>query len=142
MASRAVEFTDSWWLVDDAPDVGYDGWVEVVLRFDDSSPFEVTMMYEGADGTGVWHQFSRDLLGAGLGSHAGHGLVQVWPADDTGIYVAITDQTDGETWCFIAPRPHIEGFMRETLRLVPRGQESWHLDVPDDVAELLEGSDG
>lgn len=145
MASRAVEYTDMWWLIDESEHVGPDdawGWVEVVLRYDDQQPFEVVLLYENADDVGVCHHFSRDLLGAGLGTHAGGGLVQVWPHTVGGdLYVALTDPDNGETWCFLAPRRHVQDFVTETLRLVPRDKESWFLAVPDDVAELelLEG---
>ena len=134
MASRAVEYTDSWWSFDE------ERWVEILLRYEDSQPFEVAMYQSTDDADVLLCQFSRDLLAAGTGVYVGAGSVQIWPdLHSDSVYVSYAETT-GDL-CFLAPGPHVRDFVAESFRLVARREESWFLAVPDDVAELLEGSD-
>ena len=140
MVSRAVEHTAWWlWIGDDEP-----ADVEITLRYEDVSPFEVALLFTATEvGLVVWC-FARDLLAAGLGGHTGVGNVEVWPHPESGgVMLALHGYrpATGEmaTDVFLAPHDHVAGFVDATLAMVPRGHESTFLadEIDDDLAGLF-----
>ena len=136
MASRAVEYPDMWRVIYDSEHLrhGHPLPVRVVLRYLVDDPFTVALEF---DEDNVWH-FARELLLLGLNTHAGLGDVRIWPQDDA-VFVTLSSPDGCATMA--ASRVGVRRFLMQTTRLVPIGQEVWHQVIPDDVAELLEGSE-
>jgi len=108
------------------------------LRYRASDPYAVSMDFRSSRGTVTW-TFGRDLLADGLHEPAGLGDVHVWPTVDAAgrpvVAIALKAPTGAIT--VTAPRRPVASFVRRSMRLVPQGEESTHLDVDAAVARLL-----
>ncbi|MGN6252471.1 MAG: SsgA family sporulation/cell division regulator [Marmoricola sp.] len=108
------------------------------LRYRAEDPYAVSMDFRSSRGTVTW-TFGRDLLAQGLHEPAGLGDVHVWPTiDDRGrpvVAIALKAPTGAVT--VTAPRKPVASFVRRSLRVVPQGGESAHVDIDAAVARLL-----
>jgi hypothetical protein len=126
---------------------GVPGWFEepsehafMELRYNPSEPFLVAADFGHNN---VWH-FSRDLLFDGLNHRAGLGDVAIWPhvrhIENTpwaSHHVVIRLQPPEEASTDITfLRSPIEQFLQRTERIVPRGQESRHMNFDDVIFYL------
>lgn len=101
-------------------------------------PYAIRMSFHvGADEPVEWI-FARELLAAGLESHAGEGDVQVWPSEDRGLEVLnlALSSPFGEAH-FEAPRSATSAFLSRTFEMIAAGAESEFLDVDSELDELL-----
>lgn len=108
------------------------------LRYRSSDPYAVSMDFRSSRGTVNW-TFGRDLLVDGLQEPAGLGDVHVWPTVDAAgrpvVAIALKAPTGSIT--VTAPRKPVASFVRRSMRLIPQGAESSHVDVDAAVARLL-----
>lgn len=119
-------------------DVGVAAALDVDLGYSAADPFAVTAAFQTEYGEVVW-TFARDLLIRGLTRPVGDGDVEVWPAVGfTGAAMVRIEfrSPDGEL-LVETPSRGITTFVNQSLRLVPAGEESAHLDVDDLIDQLL-----
>jgi len=113
--------------------------LSATLRFDPvSDPYAVTAAFELGSEEVVW-TFARDLLVEGLREPAGDGDVHIWPAEDEDGHAVVAielNSPDGSALLQVS-RDDVHRFLAETLRSVPLGTESDHLDVDGLVRALL-----
>src|SRR5690606_4237851 len=89
-------------------------------------------------GETVSWSFARELLVTGLDEPAGIGDVRVWPwTTPRGDFVALALSSPDGNALFEVPRSVLVRFLRRTYVVVPRGQETDHLDVDAAVVRLL-----
>lgn len=112
--------------------------VRAVLRYETHDPYAVRMAFPAdatLEGTDLAWAFARELLATGMDRPAGDGDVRIRPYG--------YDRTVVE---FHAPEgvavvhvltSEIRRFLARVERLVPAGAESRHLDLDEDLAELL-----
>ena len=127
--------------------VGPTSWTEVsaALRYDSGDPFAVRIRFggraEAADGddagSGVEWLVARDLLHAGLSRPSGDGDIRLWPARTPGDVLFLELRAPSGHALFELSRAVLAGFVADTERLVPRGQESEVVDVEPELVELL-----
>lgn len=108
------------------------------LRYRSSDPYAVAIDFRSSRGTVTW-TFGRDLLAHGLHEPAGLGDVHVWPTIDRAgrpvVAIALKAPTGDVT--ILAPRKAVASFIRRSLRTVPQGGESAHVDVDAALARLI-----
>ncbi|MFD5098136.1 spore wall synthesis regulator SsgD [Streptomyces albidochromogenes] len=112
--------------------------VAATLRYNRSDPFAVRMAFPPAatlEGVEVSWAFARELLEAGIESRAGVGDVQVRPYG-YGRTVLEFHAAEGTAMVHIRTAD-LRRFLKRTHALVPVGGEHLHLDVDQDLAELL-----
>ncbi len=112
--------------------------VAATLRYNRSDPFAVRMAFPPAatlEGIEVSWAFARELLEAGIESRAGVGDVQVRPYG-YGRTVLEFHAAEGTAMVHIRTAD-LRRFLKRTHALVPVGGEHLHLDVDQDLAELL-----
>ncbi|WP_138898364.1 SsgA family sporulation/cell division regulator [Streptomyces chryseus] len=112
--------------------------VAATLRYNRSDPFAVRMAFPPAatlEGVEVSWAFARELLEAGIESRAGVGDVRVRPYG-YGRTVLEFHATEGTAMVHIRTAD-LRRFLKRTHALVPVGGEHLHLDVDQDLAELL-----
>lgn len=110
----------------------------VVLGYRSTDPYAVSASFGTTGGEIVW-TFGRDLLRDGLSGPVGIGDVRVWPgADLTGRDSLMVEfrSPDGELLVETS-KAEVANFVFRTLRLVPSGEETEHLDVDQMIDELL-----
>jgi hypothetical protein len=112
--------------------------IPATLHYDRRDPFAVRMTFPAPatlEGVEVCWTFARELLAAGMCAPEGHGDVRVRPYGD--------DRTVLE---FHAPEgtavvhvrsADVRRFLDATGALVPAGLEHRHLDLDQDLAELM-----
>lgn len=112
------------------------------LHYCAEDPYAVKVSFHvGTDEPVEW-TFGRDLLCDGIEGPAGQGDVRVSPLMDP------VDVTEDETLTieisspygharFEAPVLEVAEFLCRTYELVPEGDESLHLDMDDELTELL-----
>ncbi|GAA1361011.1 SsgA family sporulation/cell division regulator [Streptomyces beijiangensis] len=114
--------------------------VPATLRYDRQDPFAVHMTFPAPAtlaGVAVSWTFSRDLLQAGVSAPAGLGDVRIRPYG--------YDRTVLEFHAFEGVAmvhlhtAELRRFLKRTETLVPCGFEHLHLDLDQDVADLLRG---
>lgn len=122
----------------------------VTLTYDSADPYAVHALFRTGHRDGVAWVFARDTLAAGVVEPAGEGDVRVWPAsgkpDAAGaagsgaaspdvVHIALSSP-DGQA-LLEASTGALTAFLLRTYSLVPRGQESSHIDVDATLAALL-----
>ena len=108
--------------------------VEAVWEYRSCDPYAVQVVFGVDDGPGVPWVFGRDLLVEGLTRPAGTGDVQVFPSSD-GIRLDLSSPA-GRAGLLI-DADELASFVADTLVVVPRGAESDHLDLDQEVALLV-----
>jgi len=115
----------------------------VVIRYSAHRPYEVRMQI-GEDSRVEWI-FGRELLAEGLEAPpwraAGDGDVQVWTTNSTPprVIVQLYSPDDDGTARLGLPWEDVARLVQRSYRVVPRGQESRHLDVDRAIRALLGG---
>ncbi|MGA8979051.1 MAG: SsgA family sporulation/cell division regulator [Pedococcus sp.] len=127
--------------------VGPTSWTEVSasFRYDAGDPFAVRIRFggrPGADddrdaGDGVEWLVARDLLRAGLGHPSGHGDIRLWPARTSGDVLFLELRAPSGNALFELSRALLAGFLADTDRLVPCGDESDAVDIEPELVALL-----
>ncbi len=104
--------------------------LHVKLQFNPKEPYAVTFRFlPGGDSDAVPWTFGRDLLADGLCGQAGVGGVLVGPLDGDNRKTKITllptkeEDPNGTPAIVLFERSHLEGFLAETYKMVPKSQE-------------------
>ncbi|WP_280725709.1 SsgA family sporulation/cell division regulator [Kitasatospora sp. MAA4] len=95
--------------------------LDVGVRYDDSDPLVVSLVFEAAGEVPISWAVSRDLLLEGLDRPSGLGDVHVRPADDGELVIVL--RTPSGTARLHAPAAALEALLLRTLILVPVGAE-------------------
>lgn len=116
------------------------GWpIQASFTYEQALPFEVALAITNGDDLTVW-RFARELLTEGIDGAAGLGDVRVFPhRSPNGPAVAILLDAPEDTWLLEADRRVVDGFLKRSFVLVPRGRESQFADVDAGLAGLLAG---
>ncbi|MEU5365388.1 SsgA family sporulation/cell division regulator [Streptomyces sp. NPDC005925] len=122
-------------LVADAPRMPS---IPATLHYDRRDPFAVRMTFPAPatlEDVEVCWTFARDLLAAGLCAPDGYGDVRVRPygPDRTMLEFHAPEGTAVVHVC----SDDVRRFLTATGALVPAGQEHRHLDLDQDLAELM-----
>ena len=108
------------------------------LYYSVEDPYAIRMAFHvGTDEPVEWI-FARDLLAVGLEGPAGEGDVQVWPSDDADdelLNIALSSPF-GEAQ-FEVPRDSTAAFLGRTYEVVAPGHETDHIDIDEELDELL-----
>lgn len=114
----------------------------VVIRYSAHRPYEVLMRIGEGDDPIEWvigRELLRDGIWSTLTSRVGQGNVQVWRSA-TQPYRAMIRLRGPEGQAVLAlPWEDVARLVQRAYRLVPRGQESRHLDVDRAIRALLGG---
>ncbi|MER7667022.1 SsgA family sporulation/cell division regulator [Kitasatospora sp. NPDC096128] len=108
--------------------------LDVDWSYRDDEPHAAQLDFTSYQADAVW-SLSRDLLLAGLHAPAGEGDVHVTPFDDARVLIALAG-TEGVA-LLAAPAAAVAGFLAETVRLVPPGQEHDRIDWDGGLQALL-----
>jgi Streptomyces sporulation and cell division protein, SsgA len=106
----------------------------VILRFDDSNPFEVRLDFVGKDGVVTW-TVARDLLAQGLTGLTGLLDFRCW-TEDPWFCVTLSSPADGRATLRL-PAGIVRAFLAGTEALVPFGAEA--VDFDAELSRLLIG---
>lgn len=114
------------------------GLVDVALRYTTADPYALKMTFTdpARPKESVAWFMARDLLLEGVDVRAGLADVQVWPHSKNKLRLQLRSP-EGNALLSM-PRDEVRRFLDVTLSMVPRGQESQHLDVDACVAKILE----
>ncbi|MFJ9774502.1 SsgA family sporulation/cell division regulator [Kitasatospora sp. NPDC101157] len=99
-----------------------------------TEPHAVELDFTSYQAEAVW-SLSRDLLIAGLNEPSGEGDVHVTPYDDTHLLIALAGR-EGVALLAV-PAGAVAGFLADTLKLVPPGQEHTRIDWDRGLEDLL-----
>jgi sporulation and cell division protein SsgA len=111
------------------------------LHYSRHDPYAVRVTFRAGLEQPVEWTFARDLLSRGIHGPQGIGNVQVWPSPGPGdgdpsvLTIELTSphgQVRVET-----PAGQVTDFLRRACQIVPDGQESSHLDLDDELNDLL-----
>ena len=112
------------------------------LFYSGEDPYAVRIAFDVGRAEPVAWFFARDLLSAGTQGREGLGDVTVWPSARSGggapgsvLNIELSSGL-GQAH-FETPLSEISDFLRRTYVIVPAGEESDHLDVESELAELL-----
>ena len=112
--------------------------VTTTWTYSSDQPFTVRAVFhvENADVTWV---FARELLLDGLMVDSGVGDVRIRPLTTTSgeEHVVIDLRSPSGHVTLLADRDAIADFVRETLALVPPGEEAHHIDVDAWILQML-----
>jgi sporulation and cell division protein SsgA len=86
--------------------------------------------------------FARELLSTGIEAEEGVGDVKVWPSAGSesglpGSVLNIELSSPLGRAHFEAPIKEVSDFLRRTCQIVPVGQETDHVDVEEELSDLL-----
>ncbi|MFJ3903666.1 SsgA family sporulation/cell division regulator [Streptomyces sp. NPDC090025] len=123
---------------------GKDEWVPVSVfaTYSTATPYEVGLEFLVAGRSAAYWVFARDLLLDGSVYAAGSGDVWVWTraaADGRPERVHLLLDNGSERCLFVADHRHAALWCAMMTSLVPRGEESRHLDLDGAVDRLLSG---
>ncbi|MEU6121236.1 SsgA family sporulation/cell division regulator [Streptomyces sp. NPDC047123] len=108
------------------------------LHYDRRDPFAVRMSFPAPatlEGIEVYWTFARELLTDGVEHAAGDGDVRVRPY---GFDRTVVEFHAPEGTAIVHIRTgELRSFLHRTTTLVPVGQESRHVDLDEDLAELM-----
>ena len=112
--------------------------LDTVFSYDKSDPFAVTITFLTTEGDLPW-TFSRDLLIRGLTTPVGDGDVHVCPSiNDRGRAVVIVELSSPDGHLVTeAHTDQVFTFVQNSLKVVPEGEESQHLNLDSMIEQLL-----
>jgi hypothetical protein len=119
-----------------SPELSIPVLARLTYRTDD--PYAVHIAFHiGSDNPVKW-AFARELLVKGVFRPCGQGDVRIWPTkvEDHGVVLMALSSPDGDA-LLEAPAAVVSNWLERTLRVVPPGSESEHLDIDDGLAKLL-----
>ncbi|GHJ41831.1 SsgA family sporulation/cell division regulator [Streptomyces sp. TS71-3] len=112
--------------------------VSATLHYDRSDPFAVRMTFPAAatlEGVEVCWTFARELLDDGMEDASGEGDVHIRPY---GYDRTVLEFHAPEGTALVHVRSHeLRRFLRRTHTLVPAGEEGQHLDLDQDLDQLM-----
>ncbi|MFH8607167.1 SsgA family sporulation/cell division regulator [Streptomyces sp. NPDC018029] len=112
--------------------------IPATLHYDRRDPFAVRMSFPAPatlEGVEVYWTFARELLVQGVERAVGDGDVRVRPY---GFDRTVVEFHAPEGTAIVHIRTgELRGFLRRTTALVPVGQEHRHVDLDQDLAELM-----
>jgi hypothetical protein len=112
------------------------------LYYSREDPYAIRIAFHvGLDEPVEWI-FARDLLAMGIEGREGLGDVHVWPSAGSeggapGSVLNIELSSPFGQAHFEAPVKEISDFLRRTYQIVPAGEETDHVDVETELANLL-----
>jgi Streptomyces sporulation and cell division protein, SsgA len=112
------------------------------LYYSKEDPYAIRIAFHvGLDEPVEWI-FARDLLSAGIESEEGLGDVKVWPSAGShgglpGTVLNIELSSPFGQALFEAPVKDVSDFLRRTYQIVSAGEETDHVDVETELANLL-----
>lgn len=112
------------------------------LFYSKEDPYAIRIAFHvGLDEPVEWI-FARDLLAAGIEAEEGLGDVKVWPSAGSqgglpGTVLNIELSSPFGQAHFEAPIKEVSDFLRRTYQMVPTGEESNHVNVESELADLL-----
>jgi hypothetical protein len=111
--------------------------VPVVLSYDASDPYAVSLQIHATPGEPVSWVFARELLDRGLARPAGNGDVRIWPSrPDAGEQVRVAmSSPDGQAQVAVSAAS-LADFLDESYRVCPPGRESENLDLDRELRSL------
>ncbi len=126
--------------------VGPASWTEVpaLLLYDVADPYAVRIAFGdpaeddvAEPDPGITWLLSRELLQAGLEQPAGEGDVRLWPARAAADVLYLHLRAPSGEALFEMSRASVAAFLRQTVALVPLGEESDRLGLDDELQALL-----
>ncbi|MFC7303541.1 SsgA family sporulation/cell division regulator [Streptomyces monticola] len=112
--------------------------IPATLHYDVGDPFAVRMAFPAPatlEGVDVSWTFARDLLAAGVDEGSGEGDVRVRPY---GYDRTVLEFHAPEGTAIVHVRTaELRRFLKRADDLVPSGREHLHLDMDEDLAELM-----
>lgn len=113
--------------------------VRAEFRFDPESPLTVCVELNVEGGPRVLWRIGRDLLHQGLYSVSGLGDVRMWPTDPLEPTTARLQLASRDMAAlFELPVQPLAGWLENTYRRVPAGQELAGIDWDSATADLLQ----
>lgn len=107
------------------------------LRYQPNDPYAVEATFRAGAESIAW-VLSRELLSAGLRAPSGEGDVRAWPASVDGADLVMIQLRSAQGNATLGAQARaLAGFLARTYELVPRGQETRHLELDDVVEQLL-----
>lgn len=115
--------------------------VPAEFRYRTTDPYAVEAIFHTGQGEHPTWVFGREIITAGLRTHAGTGDVKIWPSMSSGTQtICISLSTPEGTALLEAPRAALQSFLRRTNDLVPLGTEKEHIDLDVDKVFGLDTS--
>lgn len=112
--------------------------IPATLHYDPSDPFAVRMSFPAPatlEGIEVYWTFARELLAQGLEQSVGDGDVRVRPY---GFDRTVVEFLAPEGTAIVHIRSgEVRRFLHRTTALVPTGDEHLHVDLDQDLADLM-----
>ncbi|MFJ2768573.1 SsgA family sporulation/cell division regulator [Streptomyces sp. NPDC087300] len=112
--------------------------IPATLHYDQCDPFAVRMSFPAPatlEGVEVYWTFARELLTHGVERAVGDGDVRVRPY---GFDRTVVEFHAPEGTAIVHVRTgELRHFLHRTMALVPAGQEHLHVDLDQDLAELM-----
>lgn len=111
------------------------------LRYDNTKPYAVSVLFNVGTAAPVEWLFGRDLLSVGRHQISGMGNVQIWPSEIRGsamVFISLRSRAQVEVVAACAKT--IDTFLERAHRIVPPGEEKQHLDIETTVCRLLDQS--
>ncbi|GGN36231.1 SsgA family sporulation/cell division regulator [Streptomyces fuscichromogenes] len=107
------------------------------LRYDSTHPYSVFVAFNAGTDMVVEWEFGRELLTSGRRRLAGHGDVQIWPAEIRGhglVYMSF--RSGGEKFVVAASAVVIDEFVKRAVEAVSHGEEGGFLAMESFVGQL------
>ena len=111
--------------------------ISAELGFDPADPYTVRISFTGASSTSTW-LIGRELIAHGVladaGTPAGTGDVRIWRDEDPAYLLIALSGVEGDALLAGPAEPFVR-FLSATVRLVPFGSESSHME--DEISRLI-----
>lgn len=112
------------------------------LSYSKDDPYAVSIGFHVGLEEPVEWTFARDLLSQGTAGAAGEGDVKIWPSVDSrggfqGVVANIEISSPHGEASFEVPVRDVADFLQRTYDLVPEGKESRHVNLDEELADLL-----
>ncbi|MDX2407367.1 SsgA family sporulation/cell division regulator [Streptomyces microflavus] len=116
-------------VVPDAPPLP----VPAEFRYRTTDPYAVEAIFHTGQSEHPTWVLGREIITAGMRTHAGAGDVKVWPSMSSGTKtICISLSSPEGTALLEAPRAALQSFLRRTNQLIPPGTENEHINLDVD----------